>query len=128
MNSGKFGYDFTPLYMFLLSKVSQQWDAVYSEACDRLPREYRERIFDLIQTIEGVLVGDRKEIHDVVRCGESSYYSGLKVENGMLVVINPNYNPQNVIGCLCHTHSFNGKPLKSNLTPEEFYKKKYSKT
>jgi hypothetical protein len=131
MNSGKFGYDFTPLYMFLLSKVGQNWDKIYSEACDRLPLEYRERIFDLIQTIEGTIVDDRKQIREVVRGGESAYYSALKVEDGILLKINPEFNPQNVFGCLCHTHSFNGKPLKSPLSFEEMYKKRtnqYSQT
>ena len=32
------GLDYTPLYRFLLSKVGQDWDAVYSEAVARLDR------------------------------------------------------------------------------------------
>ena len=41
------GLDFTPLYMFLLSKVGQNWDDIYSEAVSRLP--YSDPIFHLVK-------------------------------------------------------------------------------
>lgn len=32
------GFDYTPLFRFLLSKVGHQWDAIFSEANSRLDR------------------------------------------------------------------------------------------
>jgi len=32
------GLDYTPLFFFLLSKIGQHWDEVYSEAISRLDR------------------------------------------------------------------------------------------
>ena len=40
------GLDYTPLYMFLLSKVGKKWDDVYSEAISRLDKS--EPIFYIV--------------------------------------------------------------------------------
>lgn len=103
-----FGYDYTPLFMFLISKVGQKWDDVYSEAKSRLDKE--EPIFWLVQ-LPGEKVHTMDSIRDVIRIGESSYCSGLTIdENGILIKVNENALPI-MPGCKCHTHSFNGKPI-----------------
>ena len=52
---------------------------------------------------------DEKE--DYVRVGESSYFSGLFVdENRILKKTNPNLNTIDMIpSCSCCTHTFNGE-------------------
>jgi hypothetical protein len=96
------GLDYTPLYRFLLSKVGQEWDGIFSEAKSRLDKT--EPVFHLVALNEG----DKK---DIVRCGESSYYSGLFVdENGILQIVNPQLTAKNMKPfCDCCTHTFNGK-------------------
>ena len=40
MHSGqRHGYDYTPLFKFLLSRAGKNWDDVYSEAISRLDQE-----------------------------------------------------------------------------------------
>jgi len=75
MGRSRVGYDYTPLFRFLLSKVGCSWDEVYSAALARLDK--REPIFWLV------------DLHDpregVVCVGESSYFSRLTVVDGILV-------------------------------------------
>ncbi|TCL00664.1 hypothetical protein BXY66_3311 [Shimia isoporae] len=98
------GLDFTPLYKFLLSKVGQPWDGVYSEAVSRLPND--EAIWWLVARSEV----DRK---GVVRTGESSYHSGLFVtEDGLLCKVDPDLRSADMRPtCPCCTHTFNGEPF-----------------
>lgn len=109
MNAGNYGYDYTPLFKFLLSKVGEKWDEIYSEAKSRLDKE--EPIFWLV-----ALHPDERE--DFIRCGESSYYSGLYVdEAGLLQKVNPNAEISNLISkwnleaAWFETYSFNGKAV-----------------
>jgi len=102
MHSGqRHGFDYTPLFRFLLSKVGQDWDVVHSEAKSRLDKS--EPIFWMVAIHEE----DRRP---AIRHGESSYYSGLYVDNeNRLAVVAPEvnehtYKPQ----CACCTHTFNG--------------------
>jgi hypothetical protein len=100
MNSGKYGYDYAPLFKFLLSKVGKNWDEIYSEAKSRLDKE--EPIWYLVATCDN----DKRE---TVCVGEHTHYSGLYIdENNLLQKVNPNANPSVPI-CSMHTHSFNGK-------------------
>ncbi len=96
------GLDYTPLFKFLLSKVGKNWDEIYSEAKSRLDKT--EPIFWLVS-----LNPDEKE--DYVRCDESTYYSGLYVnEFGILQISNPNLKAIDMKPfCNCCTHTFNGK-------------------
>ena len=95
------GLDYTPLFKFLLSKVGTPWNAVYAEAVSRLDRP--DPIFWLV-----ALRGHERE--EFVRCGESSYYSGLYVdEAGFLQVVNPKLESSSFVPlCKCCTHTFNG--------------------
>lgn len=82
MTSGKYGYDYTPLFKFLLSKVGSDWDKIYAEAKARLNDP--EPIFWMVALQES-------ERRSIVRLGDSTYYSGLFVDDdGILAIVNPN--------------------------------------
>ncbi|WP_342367109.1 hypothetical protein [Pseudomonas fluorescens] len=95
------GFDYTPLFRFLLSKVGRPWNEVFSEANARLDRP--EPVFWMVALRES----DKEEY---VRTGENSYYSGLWVdEAGLLQKV----NPQLTLDLMepfydCCTHTFNG--------------------
>ena len=97
----KRGLDYTPLFRFLLSKVGENWAKVYSEARSRLDRE--EPIFWLVARGQN----NRREL---VRIGESSFYSGLFVdENNILRQVNPLLAAEDVpVTCTCCTYTLNG--------------------
>ena len=97
------GYDYTPLFKFLLSKVGKSWDEVHSEAVSRLDRQ--EPIFWMVD------LDVDEETSGTVRIGEASQYSRLMVVDGILVKVDNNAQPYPA-SCTCCTHSFNGKPFK----------------
>lgn len=99
------GLDYTPLFQFLLSKVGSVWNDVYSEAVSRLDRP------DPIFWIVAIYESQKK---DYVRIGESSYYSGLYVDDkGLLQRVNPELKPEHLKAlCKCCTHTFNGVRLR----------------
>ncbi len=102
MSSGsRRGLDYTPLFRFLLSKVGSDWDAVFSEAASRLDR------LDPVYWLVALRPEDEQEY---VRTGESSYFSGLKVNvQSRLEVVNPSLGPHSLAPlCGCCTHTFNG--------------------
>ncbi|RVT96575.1 hypothetical protein EOD41_19895 [Mucilaginibacter limnophilus] len=108
MNSGQYGYDYTPLFKFLLSRVGQMWDDIYSEAKSRLDKD--EPIFWMVALHEQ----DRK---DIVRLDQSSYYSGLYVDDdGLLQMVNPHLAEEDLYERLApypgETLSFNGERVK----------------
>jgi hypothetical protein len=98
------GLDYTPLFKFLLSKRGEPWNEVHSEAKARLDRE--EPIFWLV-----ALPGHERKPY--VRAGESSFYSGMYVdEAGLLQLIDPSLGPSSLTpSCKCCTHTFNGVPF-----------------
>ncbi len=105
MHSGlRHGRDYTPLFRFLQSRVGRPWHEVHSEAVARLDRP--DPIFWIVARIEA----DRKP---VVRVGESSYWSGLFVDDeGVLALVAPDQGVETLWpACLCCTHTFNGKPF-----------------
>lgn len=95
------GLDYTPLFRFLLSKVGEPWSAVYSEAVARLNQP--DPIFWMVALQE-------HERRDVVLMSESSYYSGLFVDDdGLLQRVNPALDASSLApSCACCTHTFNG--------------------
>ncbi len=96
------GLDYTPLFRFLLSKVGKDWDTVFSEAKARLDKT--EPIFWIVALHEN-------EKQEIVRMGESSFYSGMFVnEARILQLTNPKLTPKDLKHyCTCCTHSFNSK-------------------
>ena len=114
MHSGqRHGLDYTPLFRFLLSRVGEDWNKVHSEAVARLDRE------DPVWWLVARTPDDEKAI---VRCGESAYFSGLRVgRDGRLEKVAPDLavgdlNPS----CPCCTHTFNGarftRPYRSEAS------------
>ena len=101
-NKKERGLDYTPLFKFLLSKVGSNWDEVFSEAKSRLDKT--EPIFWMVEL-------DENKKREIVRTGESSYYSGLFVDdNGILQRSNPDLKAFGMTPfCTCCTHTFNGK-------------------
>jgi hypothetical protein len=98
------GLDYTPLFRFLLSRVGKPWREVHREAVSRLDRE--EPIFWMVAV-------DGAEAHDYIRTGESSFFSGLRVDDeGILRLVDPSIGPGSLTpSCACCTHTFNGKPF-----------------
>ncbi len=95
------GLDYTPLFRFLLSRAGATWDSVYSEAIGRLDRP--DPIFWLVARHES-------ERRDMVRVGESTWFSGLFVdEDGILRLVNPGLRAEDLMpDCSCCTHTLNG--------------------
>lgn len=104
------GLDYTPLFRFLLSKVGEDWDEVHSEAVARLDKH--EPIFWLVALNEA----DKRP---VIRCGESSFYSGLYVdEENRLALVDPSVKNEDLEpDCGCCTHTFNGVPFVKKYRP-----------
>lgn len=102
----KRGLDYTPLFKFLLTKVGVEWDKIFSEIKPRL--DNTDPIFWIVS-----LNADNKK--DVVRIGESTFYSGMFVdENGLLQISNPSFNPKTINekhNYNFETNSFNGKTI-----------------
>ena len=112
MKKGKYDYDYTPLFRFLLSKVGEKWDSIYSEAKSRLDKD--EPIFWIVK-----LEITQDDINDPkVRIGESATYSMLTVnKEGILVKVDPDFT-NSYVSCSCCTHTFNGKVVKTNYASQ----------
>ncbi len=112
MKKMRHGYDYTPLFRFLFSKVGQLWDEVYSEAKSRLDKE--GPIFWMVKF---------DNVHDMsptFRCGENSFYSTLTVDKeGLLRFIDENALPWPP-SCTCCTYTFNGKVITRDDYPEGY--------
>lgn len=95
------GLDYTPLFRFLLSKVGQKWDDVFSEASARLDR---------VEPIFWVVALDIDQGKETVRVGESTYFSELWVDKeGSLRKVEPSLNESSFPpSCRFCTHTFNG--------------------
>ena len=111
MHSGqRHGHDYTPLFRFLLSRVGDDWNTTFSEAVSRLDRS--EPIFWIVATDEA----SRKAY---VRVGESSYFSGLFVDDdGKLALVAPELDESTLRpSCPCCTHTLNGKRFTQSYDP-----------
>ncbi len=106
------GLDYTPLFKFLLSKRGQPWNAVHAEASARLDRQ--EPIYWLV-----ALPGHERKAY--VRLGESSYFSGMYVdETGILQLVDASLGPSSLTpSCKCCTHTFNGVPFTRCFSANE---------
>lgn len=98
------GYDYTPLFRFLLSRVGGHWDEIFSEAVSRLDRP--EPVFWMVAIHE-------EDREDIVRLGESAYFNGLFVDGQkQLQIVNPHLSVEEMKPhCRCCTHTFNGVPF-----------------
>lgn len=95
------GRDYTPLFRFLISRVGDDWDEVFSEAVARL--DSPDPIFWL---------GARRpeDRQPAVRVGDNTYYSGLYVDaQNRLAKVDPALRLEHMEpSCACCTHTFNG--------------------
>ena len=96
------GLDYTPLFKFLLSKVGKDWDDVFSEANARL---------DKTAPIYWVVALNKDEAKEYVRVGESSYFSGMFIDQDKkLQLTNPELGAKDLAPfCNCCTHTLNGE-------------------
>lgn len=110
------GLDYTPLYKFLLSRVGQIWDTVFSEVVGRVDQQ---------EPIWHIVARSDLEQQPMVRVGESSYFSGLFVdEDGVLAKVAPELKAQSLHPfCACCTHTFNGEvfglPFEGRSMPND---------
>jgi hypothetical protein len=118
-NKKKRGLDFTPLYMFLLSKVGQKWDDVYSEAKSRIPESETEAIEHMFHKPSIYFENNGYSL-----MGESTMFSKLMVdENGLLQKTHPELTIEQLYPtCDCCTHTFNGKTLTNKWRDNPIYK------
>jgi len=102
------GLDYTPLFNFLLSNVGKDWDSIYKEAKLRLDKE--DPIFWIVARSE-------VEKRDIVRVGESTYYSGLYIDdNKVLQKVNASIKNEDLQPlCPCCTYTFNGKRFQNKF-------------
>jgi hypothetical protein len=98
----KRGLDYTPLFKFLLSRVGRDWDQTFSEAKARLDKP--DPIFWLVAL-------NQEDKQDYVRVGESSYFSGMFVDDiGILQLTNDGLKAKDLTPfCNCCTHTLNGQ-------------------
>lgn len=98
------GLDDAPLFRFLLASVGRPWNDVHSEAVRRLARA---------EPIGWRVARGELERREIVRCGESSHWSGLHVDDtAILRIVNPSLGPADLEPrCPCCTHTFNGKRI-----------------
>lgn len=111
MNPGKYGYDYTPLCRFLLSRVGQPWEPTYHEAQTRLKgQDYGEK------PIWWMVAQNESERDDwgYSHIGEHSMWSQLYVDDESILQISKP-EARGKISCSCCTHSFNGKVLDPNV-------------
>ena len=104
MKSGKHnditsGYDYTPLFHYLLKQVGRKWNEVYSEVIPRL--NTTEPVFWMVDV-------KHTSTYECFKYGEYTYFSKLYVDDdGILRKVNAELS--NVMTrCDCHTHTFNG--------------------
>ena len=106
------GLDYTPLFQYLLSKIGEDWDDVFSEAAARL---------DSTEPIFWMVARQPHERQEFVRLGESTYYSGLYVDaDNRLQVVDSELGPHNMEPlCPCCTHTFNGIRFTREYRPNQ---------
>lgn len=96
--------DFTPLYKYLQSKVGEDYDTVYSNVVERIPRNQRG-VIDYIVMADNT--GD-----GVARLGESTYFRTLYVdENNKLQFVNKDYKQTVSKWCYMDTTTLDGKTI-----------------
>lgn len=101
------GYDYTPLFRYLLSRVGDPWDDIYAYVKPRL--NTTEPIWHIVS--QPGIPASRGSFFCL---GEGSYWSRLWIDDeGRLQRVDPtqaNAEP----GCWCHTYSFNGSRIGGN--------------
>jgi hypothetical protein len=103
-HGAQLGWDYTPLFKYLLSKVGQPWNEVYKDVKPRLNSTIP--IYWMVSKYKNV-----DNLLGYIRVGESTYYSSLYVDDkGLLQYVDKSINENTLEpSCNCCTHTFNGK-------------------
>lgn len=103
-HGAQLGWDYTPLFKYLLSKVGQPWNDVYKDVKPRLNSTIP--IHWMVSTNKDV-----NTLLGYIRVGESTYYSSLYVDNkGLLQYVDKTIDHTTLKPtCKCCTYTFNGK-------------------
>lgn len=101
MKSKRHGLDYTPMFHFLLRSVGKKWDDVY--------RNIRPRIHETSPIFYMVAMNIDSSFK-YFRYGESSFWSGMYIDNnGLLQITDKNMSNSSLTpNCSCCTHTFNG--------------------
>jgi len=106
------GLDYTPLFKYLISKVGNNWDEIYHDIKNRIDKD---------DPIYWIVARNEKDKEEIVRLGESTYFSGLYIdENNNLQIVNPDLRNENLQPmCPCCTHTFNGLIFVNKYQPSD---------
>lgn len=113
------GLDYTPLFKFLLKKVGEPWSKVHQEATARILSE---------EPLWWMVARPGTEERRVIRTGESSYWSGLRLNaDGILERVDPLLRLEDLHpNCPCCTHTFNGQFFVHEFDPNRGFFGRYS--
>ena len=122
------GYDYSPLYHFLLTHVGQVWGPVFQECQYRLDKLSPMTYMVVNVNEHGIVVDNHPDgvLPDFFRC-EDSYWSTLWVdEKGILQFVNKDFNLEDIVDTLKYptkefTITWNGRPIwpEQAITNEE---------
>lgn len=103
-HGAELGWDYTPLFKYLLSKVGQPWNEIYKDIKPRVNSVVP--IYWMVNRYK-----NKDELLGYIRVGESTYYSSLYVdEKGLLQYVDKTIDHTTLEpSCNCCTHTFNGK-------------------
>lgn len=113
------GVDFTPLYKFLLSKVGEDFDEVYSEAMSRMDGKRAPIFWMIVENTyieEGILKNSNGTIVRPDFNNEEAKFSTLYIddENKLRKVSDLNKSEFKLESCGCCTQSLDGIPYVRN--------------
>lgn len=115
-------YDYTPMIMYVLNRVGEDFDKVYSDVCKRIEGEGKVLFNKMVSK------KPKEELNDYFRYGEGSYYSQLYVDDeNKIQKINPNLSNISPHYGSEWGESLNGKPLslQGNNSGSKFKRKWY---
>jgi hypothetical protein len=125
-HGAQLGWDYTPLFKYLLSKVGQPWNEVYKDIKHRLNTTVP--IYWMVHRYRNV-----DNLKGYIRVGESTYYSSLYVDDkGLLQYVDKTIDHTTLEpSCNCCTHTFNGKRFtkkykEKNIIIDELVINEYS--
>ena len=102
----KKGYDYTPLYRFLHSKVGQDWNEIYSEAKSRLDKT--DPIFYIVEKPNTPYTRLASSPKDIARVGEGTYWHTMYIDENKTLQFK-NKEATIKASCNCCTHTLDGK-------------------
>lgn len=115
-------YDYTPMLMYVLNRVGEDVDKVYSDVCKRIEGEGKVLFNKMVSR------KPKETLKDYFRYGEGSYYSQLYVDDeNKIQKVNPNLSNISPHYGSEWGESLNGKPLslQGNNSGSKFKRKWY---